>query len=133
MVVRTVRTDRPAGNLIRTVAKNRSTPFAACSTRRRPQQHRSAEGVEAGRPVGREDLRLSRFYRRWPDEDNERLIVPEDLKKMGNLGSLFSLAYDRGGKVIEMIRNRLGEERFWEFCRTMYRGFTPGRLSITPT
>ena len=42
---------------------------------------------------------------------------------MGNLGALFSLAYDRGGKVIEMIRNRLGEDRFFEFWRVVYRKY----------
>ena len=31
-----------------------------------------------------------------------------DLDQMGNLGAVFSLAYDRGGKVINMIENRLG-------------------------
>ncbi len=34
---------------------------------------------------------------------------------MGNLGALFSLAYDRGGKVVGMIHNRLGEDRFFAF------------------
>ena len=42
---------------------------------------------------------------------------------MGNLGSLFSLAYDRGGKVVEMIYNRLGKERFFAFFRLIYRKY----------
>jgi hypothetical protein len=46
--------------------------------------------------------------------------VIQDLGSMGNLGSLFSLAYDRGGKVVEMIHNRLGPERFFQFFRKVY-------------
>jgi hypothetical protein len=42
---------------------------------------------------------------------------------MGNLGALFSLAYDRGGKVIEMIHNRLGDDRFFEFFRKVYHDY----------
>ena len=42
---------------------------------------------------------------------------------MGNLGALFSLAYDRGGKVVEMIHNRLGAERFFAFFRKIYHDY----------
>ena len=42
---------------------------------------------------------------------------------MGNLGALFSLAYDRGGKVVEMIHNRLGDERFFAFFRKVYHDY----------
>ena len=42
---------------------------------------------------------------------------------MGNLGAVFSLAYDRGGKVIDMIENRLGPERFFAFLRKIYRDY----------
>jgi hypothetical protein len=71
--------------------------------------------------IGREDLRMSGYYG-WRARGNTGPVV-QDLKKMGNLGTLFSLAYDRGGKVIEMIRNRLGEERFWELWRKIYRDY----------
>ena len=42
---------------------------------------------------------------------------------MGDLGSLFSLAYDRGGKVVEMIHNRLGPDRFFAFFRKIYHDY----------
>ena len=42
---------------------------------------------------------------------------------MGNLDALFSLAYDRGGKVIEMIHNRLGDDRFFAFFRKIYHDY----------
>ena len=71
--------------------------------------------------IGREDLRLSGYYG-WRARGNGGPVI-QDLKAMGNLGALFSLAYDRGGKVIEMIRNRLGEERFFAFWRRIYRDY----------
>src|SRR5207249_5162243 len=46
-----------------------------------------------------------------------------DLGSIGNLNALFSLAYDRGGKVVEMIRNRLGTERFFAFWQRIYRDY----------
>src|SRR5262249_50569647 len=49
--------------------------------------------------------------------------VIRDIKAMGNLGALFSLAYDRGGKVVEMIHNRLGRERFFEFFHKVYEEY----------
>ncbi|MEJ7640074.1 MAG: M1 family aminopeptidase, partial [Singulisphaera sp.] len=61
--------------------------------------------------IGREDLRLAGYYG-WRARGNTGPVV-QDLKAMGNLNALFSLAYDRGGKVVGMIRNRLGEERFF--------------------
>ena len=48
---------------------------------------------------------------------------------MGNLGAVFSLAYDRGGKVINMIENRLGTERFFAFMRKIYRDYAWKTLS----
>ena len=71
--------------------------------------------------IGREDLRLSGYYG-WRARGNTGPVI-QDLKAMGNLGSLFSLAYDRGGKVVEMIHNRLGEERFFEFFRLVYHRY----------
>ncbi len=71
--------------------------------------------------IGREDLRLAGYYG-WRARGNGGPVI-QDLKAMGDLGSLFSLAYDRGGKIVEMIRNRLGEERFFDFWRGIYREY----------
>ena len=71
--------------------------------------------------IGREDLRLSGYYG-WRARGNGGPVI-QDLKTMGDLNTLFSLAYDRGGKVIEMIRNRLGEARFFAFWRKIYRDY----------
>src|SRR5262249_52844103 len=71
--------------------------------------------------IGREDLRLSGYYG-WRAGGGNGPVI-QDLKAMGNLMTLFSLAYDRGGKVIAMIENRLGEERVFAFWRTVYRDY----------
>src|SRR5262249_39357188 len=68
--------------------------------------------------IGREDLRLAGYYG-WRARGKTGPVI-QDLKAMGNLNTLFSLAYDRGGKVVEMIRNRLGEEKFFQFFQHIY-------------
>jgi hypothetical protein len=71
--------------------------------------------------IGREDLRLSGYYG-WRANGHGGPVI-QDLKSMGNLYSLFSLAYDRGGKVVEMIHNRLGDERFFAFFQKIYHDY----------
>ncbi len=68
--------------------------------------------------IGREDLRLAGYYG-WRRKGHSGPIL-QDLNSLGNLYNLFSLAYDRGGKVVEMIHHRLGEERFFAFFREVY-------------
>lgn len=77
--------------------------------------------------IGREDLRLTGYYG-WRARGNNGPVV-QDLSSMGNLNALFSLAYDRGGKVIDMIHNRLGDERFFAFFRMIYRKYAFKTLS----
>jgi hypothetical protein len=71
--------------------------------------------------IGREDLRLASYYG-WRARGNGGSVI-RDLDQMGNLGAVFSLAYDRGGKVINMIENRLGSDRFLAFFRQEYAKF----------
>jgi hypothetical protein len=76
------------------------------------------EGLTWLPTIGREDLRLAGYYG-WRRKGGTGPIV-QDLGTMGNLNTLFSLAYDRGGKVVEMIHNRLGDDRFFAFYRELY-------------
>ncbi len=71
--------------------------------------------------IGREDLRLSGYYG-WRAGGHGGPVI-QDMKAMGDLGALFSLAYDRGGKVVEMIHNRLGPDRFFAFFRGIYHAY----------
>ena len=77
--------------------------------------------------IGREDLRMSGYYG-WRARGNGGSVI-RDLDQMGNLGAVFSLAYDRGGKVYDMIENRLGTGRFFEFLRKIYRDYAWKTLS----
>jgi Peptidase family M1 domain len=71
--------------------------------------------------IGREDLRLAGYYG-WRRKGGTGPVI-QDVDKMGNLQALFSLAYDRGGKVVEMVHNRLGEERFFAFFHKLYTDY----------
>ena len=71
--------------------------------------------------IGREDLRLAGYYG-WKSRGNTGPVI-QDLKAMSNLNNLFSLAYDRGGKVVEMVHNRLGPDRFFAFWRKVYQDY----------
>lgn len=72
--------------------------------------------------IGREDLRLAGYYG-WRARGNTGPVI-QDLKAMGNLNTLFSLAYDRGGKVVAMIRNRMGDDRFFAFFQHIYTNYS---------
>ncbi len=71
--------------------------------------------------IGREDLRLSGYYG-WRARGRDGPVI-QDLAQMKDLNNLFSLAYDRGGKVVQMLHNRLGEERFFAFFQRLYRDY----------
>jgi hypothetical protein len=77
--------------------------------------------------IGREDLRLASYYG-WRAKGNGGSVI-RDLDQMGNLGAVFSLAYDRGGKVINMIENRMGTEKFLNFMRLIYKKYAWQTLS----
>ena len=42
------------------------------------------------------------------------------MPKFKNLIRLMAMTYDRGGKIVGMIENRLGEDGFFDFMRTVY-------------
>src|SRR5205807_1350174 len=46
--------------------------------------------------------------------------VVEDMGKFGHLVNLSAMAYDRGGKVLGMIEERMGEAAFFDFMRHVY-------------
>jgi Peptidase family M1 domain len=77
--------------------------------------------------IGREDLRLASYYG-WRAKGNGGSVI-RNLNQMGNLGAVFSLAYDRGGKVVNMIENRMGTDRFFAFLRKLYHDYAWKTLS----
>jgi hypothetical protein len=79
--------------------------------------------------IGREDLRLAGYYG-WRRNGGSGPVI-QDLNAMGDLQALFSLAYDRGGKVVEMIHNRLGRDRFFAFFQKLYHNYAFETLHYT--
>jgi Peptidase family M1 domain/Omp85 superfamily domain len=49
--------------------------------------------------------------------------VVEDMNKFGHLVNLSAMAYDRGGKVVGMIEERMGEAAFFDFMRHVYASY----------
>ncbi|MGH9677755.1 MAG: hypothetical protein ACRD36_11690, partial [Candidatus Acidiferrum sp.] len=46
--------------------------------------------------------------------------ILRDMKDFGNLVTLFSMAYDKGARVVGMIEDRLGETAFFDLMRIIY-------------
>ena len=76
--------------------------------------------------IGREDLRMASYYK-WKAQGNGGPVI-QDLNGMSNLNALFSLAYDRGGKVVDMINNRMGDDRYFAFLQSLYKKHSFGIL-----
>ncbi len=68
--------------------------------------------------INREDYRFSQFYATLR---NGELSPPlQEMTKYRHVGNLFSAAYDRGGKIVGMLEERLGEAAFFDFMRRIY-------------
>jgi hypothetical protein len=71
--------------------------------------------------VNREDYRFSQFY---GTIGRGELMPPlQEMPKYKHVGNLFSACYDRGGKILNMIEERLGEDAFLDFLRGVYRKY----------
>jgi hypothetical protein len=46
-----------------------------------------------------------------------------DMQDFGSVVTLFSMAYDRGGKIVDMIADRLGEAAFHDFTHRIYERY----------
>ena len=44
----------------------------------------------------------------------------QEMEKFGNVITLFSMTYDRGAKIFNMIEERIGEEALFDFMRLLY-------------
>jgi hypothetical protein len=47
----------------------------------------------------------------------------QPMEKFGHLVNLSAMTYDRGGKIVGMIEERLGEDAFLDFMRLVYRKY----------
>ncbi|HJT78866.1 MAG TPA: M1 family aminopeptidase, partial [Gemmataceae bacterium] len=53
----------------------------------------------------------------------EATPVVQDMERFGHVITLFSMCYDKGGKILGMIEDRLGEAAFIDFLHVIYRRY----------
>jgi len=68
--------------------------------------------------VHREDYRYFNLYGTLARGEAGPTV--QEFPKFGHLVNLYSMCYERGGKIVGMIEDRLGEERFLDFMRRIY-------------
>jgi hypothetical protein len=68
--------------------------------------------------IDRESYRYSGLY--GTIGRGEATITVQDMPKYQHLVTLFSMCYDKGGKIVGMIEDKLGEECFLDFFRRIY-------------
>lgn len=68
--------------------------------------------------IKRENYRFSSFY--TVHRNGQLLPAVQDLDKYKNPVGVFAAVYDRGGKVVGIIEDRLGPTAFLEFMRRIY-------------
>jgi hypothetical protein len=71
--------------------------------------------------IHREDYRLYSMYAALGRGDQYPCV--QELDKYGHVVNLFSTVYDRGGKVVGMIEERLGEAAFFDFMHRIYQRY----------
>lgn len=50
----------------------------------------------------------------------EETATVQEMEKFGNVITLFSMTYDRGAKIFNMIEERIGEDALFDFMRLLY-------------
>ncbi len=65
--------------------------------------------------IKRNDYRMNGFYGSLSRGDHTSILKP--MEKFGNVVSLFSMCYDKGAKVVEMIESRIGEQAFLDVMK----------------
>jgi hypothetical protein len=79
-------------------------------------------GLEWLPNIRREDYRSYGMYGTFGRGEHTPIV--QEMPKFGHLVNLFNLCYDKGGRVVGMIEERLGETAFLDFIRgivTKYR------------
>lgn len=71
--------------------------------------------------IKREDYRFGGFYSTLRKGDLGPAV--QEMTKYRHVGNLFSAAYDRGGKIVGMLEERLGEAAFMDFMRRIHQKY----------
>jgi hypothetical protein len=73
------------------------------------------KGFEWVPNIRREDYRSAGMYGTFGRGENGPVI--QEMSKFGHLANLFNLCYDKGGRIVGTIEQRLGETAFLDFLR----------------
>lgn len=68
--------------------------------------------------VKHEDYRFYGLYGTLARKEETPTI--QEMEKFGNVVTLFSMTYDRGAKIFNLIEERIGEEALFDFMRLLY-------------
>jgi hypothetical protein len=71
--------------------------------------------------IYREDYRSAGMYSTFGKGENGPCV--RDMPQFGHLVNLFNLCYDKGGRLVGMIEDRLGEPAFMDFIRVVVRRY----------
>jgi hypothetical protein len=85
-------------------------------------------GLEWLPNIRREDYRSSGMYSTLGK--GEMGPVVQEMPKYGHLVNLFNICYDKGGRIVGMIEERLGETAFFDFTRLIVRKYGYRILSV---
>jgi hypothetical protein len=85
-------------------------------------------GLEWLPNIGRENYRLYSMYGAMRRGDASPILQP--ISDFHHVINLFSMVYDRGGKIVGMIEDRLGEEAFYDFLHVIYKKYSFKMLRV---
>ncbi len=71
--------------------------------------------------IHRQDYRAYGLYGTIARGGNTALV--QEIPKFGHVVDLFSMIYDKGSRVVNMIEDRLGEAAFFDFMRLVFRRY----------
>src|SRR5262249_34756327 len=69
--------------------------------------------------IRREDYRSAGMYSTYAK--GEATPIVQDMEKFGHLANLFNMCYDKGGRIVGMVEDRLGESAFLDFQRLIVK------------
>lgn len=85
-------------------------------------------GLEWLPNIRRDDYRSAGMYATLGKKEMSPVI--QEMTKFGHLSNLFNICYDKGGRLVGMIEDRLGEAAFFDFLRHVVRKYGFRILSV---
>jgi hypothetical protein len=79
-------------------------------------------GLEWLPNIKREDYRNSGMYSTYAKGEATPIVQP--MEKFGHLANLFNMIYDKGGRIVGMLEERLGEAAFLDFMRGVVKKYS---------